>query len=56
MVKIYNSSIKKYEDFENLPIIKAIQETIKGGLYEEKKNEQESFKQTLLKNSKANKF
>lgn len=54
MVKIYSSSIKNYDNWNNLPIIKAIKEITKGGLHEEKENEQESFKQTLFKNSKTN--
>lgn len=54
MVKIYSSSIKNYEDWNNLPIIKAINEITKGGLYEEKENKQKSFKQIILKNSKTN--
>ena len=53
-MKVYSSSIKNYYDYKQMPIIKAIQEIIKGGLYEEKENEQKSFKQTLLKNSKTN--
>lgn len=54
MVKVYSSSIKNYVDWYNLPIIKAIEEITKGGLYEEKENEPKSFKQIILKNSKTN--
>lgn len=53
-MKIYSSSVKKYVDYSNLPIIKAINEITKGGFYEEKENESQSFKQALLKNSKSN--
>lgn len=53
MVKIYCSSVKNYVDWYNLPIINAIKEITKGGLYEEKENEPESFKQIILKNSKT---
>lgn len=53
-MKVYSSSIKKYEDYKELPIIKAIEEITKGGFYEEKENEQKSFKQIIFKNSKTN--
>lgn len=54
MVKIYSSSVKNYVDWIDLPIIKAIYEITKGGLYEEKENEPKSFKQIILKNCKTN--
>lgn len=56
MVKVYSSSVKNYEDWRNLPIIKAIEEITKGGLYEKKEDEPKSFEQIILKNSKTNKF
>lgn len=53
-MKIYSSSVKNYVDWNDLPIIKAIKEITKGGLYEEKENEPKSFKQIVFKNSKTN--
>ena len=50
-MKIYSSSSKKYDDYENLPIIKAIKKITKGGVYETTENEQKSFKQSFQKNS-----
>lgn len=53
-MKVYSSSVKNYVDYMQMPIIKAIEEITKGGLYEEKENEQESVKQIILENSKTN--
>lgn len=48
MKRIFSSSVKKYEDISNLPIISAIYELTKGEFNDEKKKDkQESFKQNI---------
>lgn len=53
MKRIQSSSVKKYEDISNLPIIAAIYELTKGEFSNEKKeDEQECFKQTVYAHCK----
>lgn len=53
MKRIQSSSVKKHDDFSNLPIIAAIYELTKGEFLNEKKeDEQKCFKQTIYAHRK----
>ena len=53
-MRINSSSSKVYDNYKNLPIVKAIEEIQKGGLYEEKKNAKKSFAEIIQENCKFN--
>lgn len=53
-MKVCSSCLKKYDNYRELPIIKAIDEITKGGLYEEKENVKKSFCEIVQENSKQN--
>lgn len=53
-MNVFSSSLKKYDDYRELPIIKAIEEITKGGFYEEKENFKKSFAEIIQENSKQN--